>query len=51
MFIIEDIVGDGGVLECIILNGVPNSLSAPLIYMKGRQNISNTSQKNTPHFV
>lgn len=27
MFIVEAVVGGGGVLECIVLNGVPNVLS------------------------
>ena len=35
MFIIEVIVGGGGVLGCIILNSVPNILSTPLTYMRG----------------
>ena len=34
MFIIEVIVGGGGVLECIILKSVPNILSTPLTYMR-----------------
>lgn len=37
MFIITDyyLAGDGGVLECIILSGVPNVLSTLLTHMKG----------------
>ena len=34
MSIIEVIVGDAGVVGCIILNDVPNIWSTPLTYMR-----------------
>ena len=35
VFIIEVIVGDSGVIGCIILTGVSNILSTQLTYMRG----------------
>lgn len=39
-------MGGGCVLECIILNDVPNILSTSLIYMMER-GVRNTSQNST----
>lgn len=48
MFVIEVVMGGGGILECNILKSVPNILS-PLMYVNGLDKGIRNTQLNIMH--